>query len=45
MGQVGARQLLVIETVVEDGQESLWARVQAWPDGLPAWIRADEVRV
>lgn len=46
VGQVDAGQLLVIETVIEDDQEVLWARVQArQPDELPAWIRADEVRV
>ncbi|GEM_PF-6510801 len=46
VGQVEAGQLLVIETVVADDQEVLWARVQArQPDELPAWIRADEVRV
>ena len=46
VGQVDAGQLLVIETVVADSQEVLWARMQArHPDELPVWIRADEVRV
>ena len=44
--QVEAGQLLVIDTVVADDQEVLWARVQArHSDELPTWIRADEVRV
>lgn len=44
--QAAVGRLLVIETVVTDGQGIPWARVQArQPDTLPVWIRADEVRV